>query len=34
MLPIAGREFCIQRGKYLVAMRPAGKDKGAAILVF
>jgi len=34
MLPIAGREFCIQRGKYLVEMRPAGKDKGAAILDF
>jgi len=34
MLPVAGREFCIQRGKYLVEMRPAGKDKGAAILEF
>ncbi len=34
MLPVAGRQFCIQRGKYLVEMRPAGKDKGAAILDF
>jgi trehalose 6-phosphate phosphatase len=34
MLPEAGSEFCIQRGKYLVEMRPAGKDKGAAIVDF
>ena len=34
LLPAVGREFCIQRGKYVVEMRPAGKDKGIAILEF
>ena len=34
MLPIVGRQFCIQRGKYVVEMRPAGKDKGVGILEF
>jgi len=34
MLAAAGRQFCIQRGKYVVELRPAGKDKGAAILEF
>ena len=34
MLPIVGRRFCIQRGKYVVEMRPAGKDKGMGILEF
>ena len=34
MLPLVGREFCIQRGKYVVEMRPAGRDKGKGILEF
>jgi trehalose 6-phosphate phosphatase len=36
MLSLLGgrRQFCIQRGKYVVEMRPAGKDKGASILEF
>lgn len=34
MLPAIGRRFCIQRGKYVVEMRPAGKDKGAGIVEF
>jgi len=34
MLPLVGRQFCIQRGKYVVEMRPAGKDKGMGILEF
>ena len=34
MLPVVGRTFCIQRGKYVVEMRPAGKDKGIGILEF
>ena len=34
MLPMVGREFCIQRGKYVVEMRPAGKDKGVGIREF
>jgi trehalose 6-phosphate phosphatase len=34
MLPMVGREFCIQRGKYVVEMRPAGRDKGVGILEF
>ena len=34
MLPIVGRRFCIQRGKYVVEMRPAGRDKGMGIRDF
>lgn len=34
MLLMAGRQFCIQRGKYVVEMRPAGRDKGVGILEF
>ena len=34
MLPVVGRQFCIQRGKYVVEMRPAGRDKGMGILDF
>lgn len=34
MLPAIGRRFCVQRGKYVVEMRPAGKDKGVGILEF
>jgi trehalose 6-phosphate phosphatase len=34
MLPAVGRQFCIQRGKYVVEIRPAGKNKGVGILEF
>lgn len=36
MLPAVGgaRQFCIQRGKYVVEMRPAGKNKGVGVLEF
>ena len=34
MLPIVGRQFSIQRGKYVVEMRPAGRNKGMGILEF
>ncbi|MFN2571752.1 MAG: trehalose-phosphatase [Gemmatimonadales bacterium] len=35
LLPVAGRrKYCIQRGKYVVEMRPAGKDKGIGVLEF
>jgi len=34
MLPVVGRRFCIQRGKYVVEMRPAGKNKGVGVLEF
>jgi len=34
LLPLVGRQFCIQRGKYVVEMRPAGRDKGKGILEF
>jgi trehalose 6-phosphate phosphatase len=34
MLAEVGRSFCIQRGKYVVEMRPAGKNKGMGILEF
>ncbi|MGH7530604.1 MAG: trehalose-phosphatase [Gemmatimonadales bacterium] len=34
MLPVLGREFCIQRGKRVVEMKPAGKDKGVGVLEF
>ncbi|HYX81612.1 MAG TPA: trehalose-phosphatase [Gemmatimonadales bacterium] len=34
MLPVVGHRFCIQRGKYVVEMRPAGRDKGMGILEF
>ena len=34
MLPAVGRKFCIQRGKFVVEMRPAGRDKGMGILEF
>jgi trehalose 6-phosphate phosphatase len=34
LLPSLGHTFCLQRGKYVVEIRPAGKDKGAAVLEF
>jgi len=34
MLPTVGPQFCIQRGKYVVEIRPAGKDKGLGVLEF
>jgi trehalose 6-phosphate phosphatase len=34
LLPVVGRRFCIQRGKYVVEMRPAGKNKGVGVLAF
>ena len=34
MLPVVGRRFCIQRGKYVVEMRPAGKNKGVGVREF
>ncbi len=34
MLPTFGREFCIQRGKYVVEMRPTGKNKGVGLVEF
>lgn len=29
-----GEEFCLQPGKYVVELRPAGKDKGVGVLEF
>jgi len=34
LLPRLGKEYCIQRGKRIVEVKPAGKDKGAAVLEF
>lgn len=34
LLPRVGKEYCIQRGKRIVELKPAGKDKGAAVLEF
>jgi trehalose 6-phosphate phosphatase len=34
VLPRLGTEYCIQRGKRIVEVKPAGKDKGAAVLEF
>ena len=34
LLPRLGSEYCIQRGKRIVELKPAGKDKGAAVLEF
>jgi trehalose 6-phosphate phosphatase len=34
LLPAVGRGYCIQRGKYVVEMRPAGKNKGMGVLEF
>jgi trehalose 6-phosphate phosphatase len=34
LLPRVGSEYCIQRGKRIVELKPAGKDKGAAVLEF
>jgi len=34
VLPRLGKAYCIQRGKRIVEVKPAGKDKGAAVLEF
>jgi trehalose 6-phosphate phosphatase len=34
LLPRLGEQYCIQRGKRIVEVKPAGKDKGAAVLEF
>ena len=34
LLPRLGKEYCMQRGKRIVELKPAGKDKGAAVLEF
>ncbi|HEY6091308.1 MAG TPA: trehalose-phosphatase [Gemmatimonadales bacterium] len=35
VLPLLGeRRFCIQRGKYVVELRPSGKDKGVGVREF
>ncbi len=34
LLPRLGKQYCIQRGKRIVELKPAGKDKGAAVLEF
>jgi trehalose 6-phosphate phosphatase len=34
VLPRLGKEYCLQRGKRIVEVKPAGKDKGAAVLEF
>lgn len=34
LLPQLGKAYCIQRGKRIVELKPAGKDKGAAVLEF
>jgi trehalose 6-phosphate phosphatase len=34
LLPRLGKDYCIQRGKRIVELKPAGKDKGAAVLEF
>ena len=34
LLPRLGKEYCIQGGKRIVELKPAGKDKGAAVVEF
>lgn len=34
LAPRLGAQFCIQPGKRIVELKPAGKDKGAAVLEF
>jgi trehalose 6-phosphate phosphatase len=34
LAPRLGGQYCIQRGKRIVELKPAGKDKGAAVLEF
>ena len=34
LLPRLGKQYCIQRGKRIVELKPAGKDKGASVLEF
>jgi trehalose 6-phosphate phosphatase len=34
LAPRLGSQYCIQRGKRIVELKPAGKDKGAAVLEF
>jgi trehalose 6-phosphate phosphatase len=35
LLPVLGtKRFCIQRGKYVVELRPSGKDKGVGVREF
>ena len=33
-LPVLGTQFCVQRGKYVVEVRPAGRDKGVGVVEF
>jgi trehalose 6-phosphate phosphatase len=33
-LPVLGSTYCVQRGKRVVELNPAGRDKGAAVLAF
>src|SRR6185312_16331734 len=33
-LPLLGGAYCVQRGKRVVELNPAGRDKGAAVLAF
>jgi trehalose 6-phosphate phosphatase len=33
-LPLLGRSYCVRRGKRVVELNPAGRDKGAAVLAF
>lgn len=34
LLPRLGKSYCIQEGKRIIEVKPAGKDKGAAVLEF
>lgn len=34
LAPRLGSQYCIQKGKRIVELKPAGKDKGAAVLEF
>lgn len=34
VLPRLGKDYCIQGGKQIVELKPAGKDKGVAVLEF
>jgi trehalose 6-phosphate phosphatase len=34
LLPRVGAQYCILTGKRIVEMKPAGKDKGVAVLEF
>ena len=34
LLPRLGKDYCIQGGKQIVELKPAGKDKGIAVLEF